>query len=82
MSSSSHAVRADRVSFIHQNGHTNQENVKFFTSGNFDLQKPIEVPSIIMRGNYRLYVDPAEDKLFIQKKIGGVFVSKFSFSFS
>lgn len=79
---STHTIRSDRVNFIHQTGHTQEKDVIFNTSGKFDFQKPIEAPSFLMHGKYRLFIDEPSDKLLVQKKIGGVFQTKFSFSFS
>lgn len=79
---STHTIRSDRVNFIHQTGHTQQNDVVFNTSGNFNFQKPIDATAILLRKDYRLFIDEPSDKLLVQKKIGGVFQTKFSFSFS
>jgi len=79
---STHTIRSDRVNFIHQTGHTAEKDVSFNTSGNFDFLKPILTSGITFKGSYRIYIDTAEDTLFIQKKVGGVWTSYFSFKFS
>jgi hypothetical protein len=74
---SSHAITADRVIFNHQTGRSHNKNVEFLTNADFDFKKPI-----ILKENYRLYVDPEKDTIFFQKREGLTFVNKFSFKFS
>jgi len=78
---SSHTIKSDRVNFLHQTNFNNAD-VKFNTNGNFNFQKPVDTTSLLLRSDYRLYVDEAQDTLYLQKKIGDNFVSKFSFKFS
>lgn len=79
---SSTSTRSDRVNFISQTGHAEQKDVIFDTSGNFNFVKPVDTTSLLLRKDYRLFLDLATDKLLIQKKIGDVFQTKFAFSFS
>ena len=78
---SSHTIKSDRVNFLHQTNFNNAD-VKFNTSGNFSFQKPVDTKTLLLRSNYRLFVDEAQDILYLQKKVGENFVSKFSFKFS
>ena len=79
---STHTIRSDRVNFIHQTGHSVQSDVSFNTSGNFNFLKPLLTTGIVFKNNYRIYIDEAEDTLFIQKKVGEVWTNFFSFKFS
>ena len=77
----SHSIKADRVNFLRQ---TNLDgaDVNFNTNGNFNFTKPVNITSLLLRENYRVFVDEADDKIYFQKKVGDVFVSKFAFKFS
>lgn len=79
---STHTIRSDRVNFIHQTSHADGSDVSFNTSGNFNFLKPLLTDGIVLKNNYRIFIDEAEDTLFIQKKVGGVFTNYFSFKFS
>jgi len=78
---SSHSIKADRVNFLHQTN-VNGADVKFNTNGNFNFVKPVDTTSLLLRSDYRLFVNEAQDTLYLQKKVGENFVSKFSFKFS
>jgi len=79
---STHTIRSDRVNFIHQTGHSVEKDVSFNTSGNFNFLKPILTDGIVLKNNYRIFIDEAEDTLFIQKKVSDTFQNYFSFKFS
>ena len=59
----SHSIKADRVNFLRQTNFSGAD-VDFNTNGNFNFTKPVNTTSLLLRENYRVFVDEADDKIY------------------
>lgn len=72
---SSHSIRSDSVYFLHQSNHTDSD-VKFHTSNNFDMMKPVKCKEYILNEKFKII--ESGDSFVVQKKVGDAFVTKFT----
>ena len=72
---SSVSFRKDAFHFIHESDNSNGD-VKFHTSNNFDMKKPIKCSTYVINDTFKVIENGGS--LIFQKKIGDTYVTRFT----